>query len=69
MPALPVTENFLKQTCLHEIGHALGFGGHTNNPADVMFFTVRFIDKEPQLGLRDSRSIQMLYQGQAGTTR
>lgn len=69
MPALPVTENFLKQTCLHEIGHALGFGGHTNNPSDVMFFTVRFIDKEPQLGLRDSRSVQMLYQGQGQTSR
>jgi tetratricopeptide (TPR) repeat protein len=59
--ALPVTDNFLKQTCLHEIGHALGFGGHTNNPADIMFFTVRFADREPHLGQRDTRSVQMLY--------
>lgn len=61
MKAMPVTENFLRQTCLHEIGHALGFGGHTNNPADIMFFTVRISDKPPVLGPRDANSIQMLY--------
>ena len=61
MKELPVTENFLRQTCLHEIGHALGFGGHTNNPADIMFFAIRISDKPPVLGPRDAKSIQMLY--------
>lgn len=61
MKAMPVTDNFIRQTCLHEIGHALGFGGHTNNPSDIMFFTVRISDKMPVLGPRDAKSIQMLY--------
>lgn len=29
----------MKKTCLHETGHALGFGGHSNNNRDVMFYS------------------------------
>lgn len=34
-----ISDDTLKKACLHEIGHALGFAGHSNNNRDVMFFS------------------------------
>lgn len=61
MPELPVTENRLRLICLHEIGHALGFGGHTTNPQDVMFYSSQVSDQERNLSGRDTTSLLMLY--------
>src|SRR5579885_3239744 len=34
----PESVEKIKETCLHEIGHALGLNGHSPNPADIMYF-------------------------------
>lgn len=61
MPELPVTENRLRLICLHEIGHALGFGGHTTNPQDVMFYSSQVSDQPRTLSQRDVLSLRLLY--------
>ncbi len=58
---LPLTVNRLRQICLHEIGHALGFGGHTRDPQDMMFFSTRVTDMDRGLSPRDVSSIRLLY--------
>jgi tetratricopeptide (TPR) repeat protein len=63
MAELPLTMNRLRQICLHEIGHALGFGGHTRDPQDMMFFSTRVTDQERTLSPRDVASIKLLYSG------
>lgn len=61
MVELPVTEARLRQICLHEIGHALGFGGHTSNPDDVMFYSLQVSDQIKNLSARDINSLRQLY--------
>ncbi|MBX9690054.1 MAG: tetratricopeptide repeat protein [Candidatus Obscuribacterales bacterium] len=46
---------------LHEIGHALGISGHSNNPKDVMYFAVPLTDDMPVLSARDVKSFFRLY--------
>lgn len=60
---LPVTDNRLRAICLHEIGHALGLTGHTNNPADIMFYSASFTDMPRTLSQRDASTIKHLYSG------
>lgn len=66
VPALPVTDNRMRRTCLHEIGHALGLAGHTANPDDAMFHTMGVADTWVDLTERDSNTIVRLYCGQTG---
>lgn len=61
--ALPLTDNRMRQICLHEIGHAIGFGAHTSNPQDVMFYSTSVSDAFPHLSPRDANSVRMLYGG------
>ncbi|MBX9670199.1 MAG: matrixin family metalloprotease [Candidatus Obscuribacterales bacterium] len=51
----------IKETALHEIGHALGINGHSTNTADIMYFgnTARQL---PALTKRDRATIARLYQ-------
>jgi len=58
---LPLTDNRIRFICLHEIGHALGLSGHTDNPDDVMFLSTSFKDEWKDLSARDARTIQRLY--------
>lgn len=57
----PLTDNFFRLVCLHEIGHALGLSGHTSNPGDVMFFSATFKDCWRELSGRDRRTIKRFY--------
>ncbi|MDQ5935092.1 MAG: Matrixin family metalloprotease [Cyanobacteriota bacterium erpe_2018_sw_21hr_WHONDRS-SW48-000092_B_bin.40] len=66
MAELPLTNNRLRQICLHEIGHALGFGGHTRDPQDMMFFSTRVTDQDRSLSPRDAASIKLLYSSAIG---
>jgi hypothetical protein len=34
-----ISDDEMKKACLHEIGHALGFAGHSPNNKDIMFFS------------------------------
>jgi len=54
-------EEKIKETCLHEIGHALGLNGHSTNPGDIMYvgMTRRQL---PALTKRDKTTIARLYQ-------
>ena len=58
---LPLTDNRMRVICLHEIGHALGLAGHTDNPDDIMFYSTSFKDEWRNLSPRDGRTIQRLY--------
>lgn len=60
-PTLPLSENRLRWICLHEIGHALGLGGHTKNPQDIMFFSTPLAEIWKELTPRDANTIQALY--------
>lgn len=59
---LPVTDARIRTTCLHEIGHVLGMGGHTTNPEDCMFYSVvATADKWKDLTARDANTLIKLY--------
>lgn len=60
-PGVPVSEPRLRWICLHEIGHALGLGGHTRNPQDIMFFSTPLAEVWKDLTPRDISTIQALY--------
>jgi tetratricopeptide (TPR) repeat protein len=59
--ALPVTDDVMKKTCLHEIGHALGLMGHSPNSHDVMFFS-ESPTVWPVLSKRDKATLVRLYE-------
>lgn len=60
-PGVPLSENRLRWICLHEIGHALGLGGHTRNPQDIMFYSTPLAEVRKELTPRDCNTIQSLY--------
>ncbi|MCC7529646.1 MAG: tetratricopeptide repeat protein [Candidatus Melainabacteria bacterium] len=60
-PGVPLSENRLRWICLHEIGHALGLGGHTRNPQDIMFFSTPLAEVWKELTPRDCNTLQSLY--------
>ena len=55
-----ISDEEVKKTCLHELGHALGFSGHSTNNRDVMFYS-----ESPSvwasLTRRDSNTMARLY--------
>jgi len=65
VPELPLTDNRKRWLCLHEVGHALGFGGHTSNPSDIMFYSTQVSESFPHLSPRDARSVRGLYSANA----
>jgi predicted Zn-dependent protease len=50
----------LYATLLHEMGHALGLGGHSPSPADVMYGRVNAAGR-PELSERDRTTLRALY--------
>lgn len=61
VPELPLTENRIRMIYLHEIGHVLGLAGHTNNPQDIMFYSVNVADVWRDLTPRDGNTLMRLY--------
>lgn len=62
----PVSDDVMKKTCLHEIGHALGLMGHSPNSHDVMFFS-ESPTVWPVLSKRDKATMLRLYQSYPAT--
>lgn len=60
-PGKELSKASLKQTALHEAGHALGIRGHSSDPGDIMYFA-RINTADPKLSLRDAGTICKLYE-------
>lgn len=56
----PIPDDDMKKACLHELGHALGLAGHSNNNRDVMFFS-ESPSVWPALTKRDKATLSRLY--------
>lgn len=48
------------KTCLHEVGHAIGMEGHSNQPSDIMYAVLNDA-QTPYLKDRDINTITALY--------
>ncbi len=52
----------MRNACLHEIGHALGFQGHSPNPNDIMFFSTTSTGRSPKkISTRDINTLKKFY--------
>ena len=57
----PISDDDMKKTCLHELGHALGLRGHSSNNHDIMFYSVS-PTVWPVLSKRDKATLLRLYE-------
>lgn len=57
----PLSDEEMKKTCLHELGHAMGLQGHSTNNHDIMFFSMSNTNW-PVLSRRDKATLFMLYE-------
>ncbi len=57
----PISDNPLRATCLHEVGHILGLTGHSTNPNDVMYISATLKDSWVDLSDRDKNTLIHLY--------
>lgn len=56
-----LTDSKVSWVALHEFGHALGFGGHSNNPRDIMYFAAPQKYAMQPLSSRDIHTFTRLY--------
>ncbi len=56
----PIAAQQMQSACLHELGHALGLSGHSENPSDIMFFS-QSAKQLPALSKNDKEAIARLY--------
>ncbi|HNB23069.1 MAG TPA: tetratricopeptide repeat protein [Candidatus Melainabacteria bacterium] len=57
----PLSDEEMKKTCLHELGHSMGLQGHSTNNHDIMFFSMSNTNW-PVLSKRDRATLFMIYQ-------
>jgi tetratricopeptide (TPR) repeat protein len=60
-PAQPMSESLMRWICLHEIGHALGLMGHSNQHTDVMYSSMPLAVNDRGLSERDKNTLKHLY--------
>ncbi|MBK9282661.1 MAG: matrixin family metalloprotease [Candidatus Obscuribacter sp.] len=56
----PLSPDEVKEIALHELGHALGLRGHSDNSSDIMYFNQSF-RQLPALTKRDKATMARLY--------
>lgn len=52
------TADEYRNTCTHELGHALGWAGHSSNSSDIMY---SYGSSETSLTTRDSKHLSQVY--------
>lgn len=57
----PLSDDEMKKTCLHELGHAMGLQGHSTNNHDIMFFAMS-TTVWPVISKRDKATLFRIYQ-------
>lgn len=60
-PSDRLTVSLLQGISLHEIGHALGLDGHSDNAQDIMYCSTNPNVEHPQLTQRDINTLYLLY--------
>jgi tetratricopeptide (TPR) repeat protein len=61
--------NIIKFACLHEIGHSLGIMGHSPDPNDIMFCSIRALDAPPTVTARDAATLARVYDSDVKVAR
>ncbi len=62
----PLDKRIIKAIALHEIGHALGMNGHSNDPKDIMYPTLH--EGVYRLSPRDIETMRLIYSRPAHIT-
>ena len=57
-----LTLTLMRQVCLHEIGHALGLDGHSDNAQDIMFCATDPNVERAEISQRDINTLFLIYQ-------
>ena len=57
-----LTLNLMRQVCLHEIGHALGLDGHSDNAQDIMYCATDPNVERAELSRRDLNTLFLISQ-------
>lgn len=66
LPQRQFSDEEVKKTCLHEVGHALGLQGHSTNRDDIMYYAVS--PTQGTLTSRDITTMNKLYESYPAPT-
>lgn len=67
MPGIKLTPQVIRFVCIHELGHAIGIGGHSQSPSDIMYSSLPLNFEQLKLSERDARTVRRLYSTNLGT--